>query len=93
MADEGTAHGAGKHEQARRLAEQAVRAEARGDTDRARDLFAAATRTDATAVADVLQQEDAVHGRLPRSSGEPDPSAQEGGGITGSSGGQRAGRR
>lgn len=65
MANDTTARGAGKHEKARQLAEQAVKAEARGESDRAAALFAEATRTDATAAADVLQQEKSVGGPAP----------------------------
>ncbi|MBB2159667.1 hypothetical protein [Gluconacetobacter sacchari] len=47
---------AGKHEQARRLAEAALKAENEGDQARADDLFAEADRTDPQAVENVLRE-------------------------------------
>lgn len=47
---------AGKHEQARRLAEAALKAEEDGDQARADDLFAEADRTDPQAVENVLME-------------------------------------
>jgi len=67
------AFGPEKHKQARDLAEDALRAERAGDQDKADQLFDQAQRTDAEAVAEVLQEADAIDsakskppGRKPR---------------------------
>ncbi len=52
--------GPDKHEQARRLVEAALRAQARGDDAEAERLFDQAQRTDPEAVANVLQERDAA---------------------------------
>lgn len=52
--------GPGKHEQARRLAEAALRAQAEGNDAEALRLFEQAERTDPEAAANVLQENDAV---------------------------------
>ena len=50
-AEDGTG---GRHQQARTLAEQAMRAQADGDDDRADELFAEASKIDPDAVANAL---------------------------------------
>lgn len=52
--------GPDKHEQARRLAEAALRAQAAGDDAEAERLFDQAQRVDPEAVANVLQERDAA---------------------------------
>jgi hypothetical protein len=52
--------GPDKHEQARRLVEAALRAEAEGNDAEAERLFEQAERTDPEAVANVLQERDAA---------------------------------
>lgn len=52
--------GPGKHEQARRLVEAALRAQAAGDDAEAERLFDEAQRTDPEAVVNVLQERDAA---------------------------------
>ena len=52
--------GPDKHEQARRLVEAALRAQAAGDDAEAERLFDQAQRTDPEAVANVLQERDAA---------------------------------
>jgi xanthine dehydrogenase YagT iron-sulfur-binding subunit len=56
MAGDRFGAGSGAHQQARRLAEEAVRAEHDGDGDTADRLFAEADRADPQAVQDVLQE-------------------------------------
>jgi len=51
-------HGPDKHEQARRLAEAALRAQADGNEEEALRLFDQAQRTDPDAVINVLQERD-----------------------------------
>ena len=48
----------GKHDQARKMAEAAMRAEQEGDTDRADDLIAQAEKADPDAVLDVISERD-----------------------------------
>lgn len=52
--------GPGKHEQARRLAEAALRAQDAGDDAEAERLFDQAQRTDPEAMADELQERNAA---------------------------------
>ena len=52
--------GPDKHEQARRLAEAALRAQANGDDAEAERLFGQAERTDPEAVANVLAERNAA---------------------------------
>lgn len=52
--------GPDKHEQARRLAEAALRAQREGNDAEAERLFQQAERTDPEAVANVLQERDAA---------------------------------
>ena len=47
-----------KHDQARKMAEAAMRAEQAGDTDRADDLIAQAEKADPDAVLDVISERD-----------------------------------
>lgn len=54
--DQGTG---GRHQHARTLAEQAIRAQAEGDDDRADELFAEAGKIDPDAVANVLSDANA----------------------------------
>ena len=55
-----------KHREARRIAEKALREQARGNDDVADRLFAEAQRIDPQAVADVLQEQDALEERRAR---------------------------